>query len=396
MLKRDFTQLLQLPELKISKFYKTSKNSYQFELIKTSEFEVCPRCATKSQSIYDHVSIKAKDTPIRDKRIYLKIKKRRFYCKSCKKPFTEPVSGIKKGFRTTDRFRRHIMWCAENFANLFDVQKQLDISSWLVHKAYYEQLQLQIQRLQNPWATTIGIDEHSFRKNKKGGYRDFATIFVEYSHKRVREIVLGRSPSELLAEERLTSIPGRENVKNVIIDLSKSYRKLAKELFPKAKIIADRFHVIRLFNNILNNYRKLATGDVRKNPIRKLLLKKYQDLELYQRRAIDRWLELNPQVKEVYHFKEAMHRFYRIKGTTFARKVLIKITDRMALSKIPELKTLRETLHKWREEIVNFFENGLTNGRTEGFNRVGKLIQRNAYGFRNFENYRRRLIYKTS
>jgi transposase len=258
-----------------------------------------------------------------------------------------------------------------------------------VHKAYYEQLQLQIQRLQNPWATTIGIDEHFFRRNKKGGYRDFAT-------KRVREIVLVRSPSELLAEERLTSIPGRENVKNVIIDLSKSYRRLAQELFPNAKIIADRFHVIRLFNNILNNYRKLATGDVRKNPIRKLLLKKYRDLEPYQRRAIDRWLELNPQVKEVYHFKEAMHRFYRIKCTTFARKVLIKITDQMALSKIPELKTLRETLHKWREEIENFFENGLTNGRTEGFNHVGKFIQRNAYGFRNFENYRRRLIYKTS
>ena len=68
----------------------------------------------------------------------------------------------------------------------------------------------------------------------------------------------------------------------------------------------------------------------------------------------------------------------------------------MATSSIPEIKSLRQTIHKWREEILMFFENGLTNGRTEGFNRVAKLIQRNAYGFRNFENYRKRLIYKTS
>jgi transposase len=377
MPKKDFTYQLQLPELKISNLKQICKNYFQFELIKTSAFEVCPKCAKPSKTVYDHVWTKPRDTPIRDKRIYLNIKKRRFYCKSCRKPFTEPVQGIKKGYRTTDRFRRHIMWCADNFANLSDVKKQLDISSWLVHTAYYEQLERQVKKLQNPWGTTIGIDEHAFRRNKKRGYREFATIFVEYSHKRVREIVLGRSPAELLADDRLLKVPGRDNVKNVIIDLSKNYRKLARELFPKARIIADRFHVIRLFNNILNNYRKLATGDVRKNPIRKLLLKKYRDLEPYVRRTLDRWLEENPLVKEVYQFKESMHRFYNVKGKNFARKVLTKITDQMALSKIPEIKTLRRTLMEWSDAILMFFENGLTNGRTEGFNRVGKLIQRN-------------------
>lgn len=396
MPKKDFTLTLQLPELKIVSTHRVGKLETVFRVVKTSGYEVCPKCATPATTVYDHVYVRIKDTPIRDKRIVLNIKKRRFFCKPCKKPFTEPVNGIRKGFRTTDRFRRHIMWCADNFANLHDVEKQLDISSWLVHTAYYEQLEKQVKMLQNPWGTTIGIDEHAFRRNKKRGYRDFATIFVEYTHKRVREIVLGRSPAELLADDRLLSIPGRENVKNVIIDLSKNYRKLASELFPNARIIADRFHVIRLFNNILNNYRRLATGDVRKNPIRKLLLKKSSDLEPYVRRILARWLEENPLVKEVYYFKEWMHRFYRIKGMKHARSALIKMTDMMAKSSVPEIRSLRQTLHSWREEILQFFENGLTNGRTEGFNRVAKLIQRNAYGFRNFENYRKRLIYKTS
>jgi transposase len=133
----------------------------------------------------------------------------------------------------------------------------------------------------------------------------------------------------------------------------------------------------------------------RKNPIRKLLLKKSSDLDPHVRRAIERWLDENPKVREVFFFKEAMHRFYRIKGMKHARRVLTKLTDQMALSSIPEIKTLGKTIHQWRNEILQFFENGLTNGRTEGFNRVAKLIQRNAYGFRNFENYRRSLIYQT-
>lgn len=391
----EFTHSLQLPELKIISHRRTAKLDCEFELEKTSTFEVCPKCANRSWTIYDHVWVRIKDAPIRNRHIFLKIKKRRFLCKNCKKPFTEPVAGIKKGFRTTERFRRHIMWCSDNFSNLSQVQRQLDISSSLNHKAYYEQLSLQVKTIQNEWASTVGIDEHAFRRNKKYGHREFATMFVEYSHKRVRELALGRSPGELFSNEKLLAIPGRENVKNVIIDLSKTYHRFAKDFFPNAKIVADRFHVMRLFNNIVNIYRKNITGDLRKNPIRKLLLKRSSDLDPHVRRAIDRWLNEHPEMREIYYFKEAMHRLYRIKGMNQARKALIKLTDQMALSNIPEIKTLRKTLHQWRNEILQFFENGLTNGRTEGFNRVAKLIQRNAYGFRNFENYRLRLIYRT-
>ena len=59
----------------------------------------------------------------------------------------------------------------------------------------------------------------------------------------------------------------------------------------------------------------------------------------------------------------------------------------MALSKIKEIKTLRRTLMKWREEVLNYFENRITNARTEGFNNVAKLIQKRAYGVKSFEFY---------
>ncbi|MBK7844206.1 MAG: transposase [Bdellovibrionales bacterium] len=192
--------------------------------------------------------------------------------------------------------------------------------------------------------------------------------------------------------EQLKHIPGRENVKNVVLDLSDSYKSFVREFFPNSQMIADKFHVLRLLNPALNRYRKQVTGDKRTSPLRKLLLRNGKKLESYERRALYEWLNLHPQLKEIYHYKEALHGFYRIKGNRTAAKVLIRITDQMALSQIPEIKTLRRTLMKWRNEILNYFVNRITNARTEGFNNVAKLIQKRAYGVKSFKLYRLRYL----
>jgi transposase len=90
--------------------------------------------------------------------------------------------------------------------------------------------------------------------------------------------------------------------------------------------------------------------------------------------------------------KEALHGLYRIKGNRTAARILIRMTDQMALSQIPEIKTLRRTLMKWRNEILNYFVNRITNARTEGFNNVAKLIQKRAYGVKSFKLYRLRYL----
>jgi transposase len=97
-------------------------------------------------------------------------------------------------------------------------------------------------------------------------------------------------------------------------------------------------------------------------------------------------------MKELYVFKEALHRFYRMRGFEKASRALTKLTDQMASSALKEIKTLRKTLMKWRQEILAYFKTGLTNGRTEGYNRLAKLYQYKAFGYRSFKNYRLRLL----
>ena len=104
------------------------------------------------------------------------------------------------------------------------------------------------------------------------------------------------------------------------------------------------------------------------------------------------WLNLHPELNELYHFKESLHGLYRVKGARRAKAAFAAMTDRMAHSKLPEIKTLRKTLLKWQNEVLNYFRYRLTNARTEGFNNIAKLVQRRGFGYKNFENYRLRTL----
>jgi len=378
-----------LPELNLLTHYQSDKFRTHYKCTKESEFEVCPRCAVKSYSVHDRRWVNVQDQPIRGSGVYLRILKRRFRCPSCRKVFTEPILGVRKGFKTTERYRRGIRWACENFKDLKSVQRAFGCSAGLVYKTFYEQLALKLrERKNNPWPTRIGIDEHSWLRGRTG--RSFVSLVVDYDNKKIFEAVEGKTALGL--SENLSHIPGRERVKEVALDLCDPFKKFAREIFPNAKIVADHFHVVRLLNPALNKARTEITGDKRSHPGRKLLLMNGSRLEYFERRALHQWLDHHPKLKEIYFFKESIHRLYRIRGFNKAARALIRLTDQMALSNLDEIKTLRRTLMSWRNEILNYFINKTTNARTEGYNNLAKLLQKRAFGFRSFFNYRLRLL----
>jgi len=258
-----------------------------------------------------------------------------------------------------------------------------------MYKVLYERLELERRKRLYSWPKTVGIDEHSFGRSEYGRTR-FSTTLVDYNNKRLMEVVDGKAMSDL--RDGLNYIPGRENVKNAVMDMSPTFKSFSKLYFPNAKIIADKFHVIRLLHPAINKKRIAVTGDVRKNPIRKLLLKNGFDLSYVQRYAVTRWLEENPDIREIYQYKESVHRFYRTKGKNKAEQALTNLIAKMKTSTITEVKTTAMTLNLWKNEILNYFENRITNARTEGFNNKAKLVKRMAYGYKNFNNYRLRLL----
>lgn len=386
---RRLSRFVLLPELKLTAWKKSSIAHSVIQAKKVSDFEVCPKCATASSVIYDQRIVALKDAPVRGTSIVLRVKKRRFYCKTCRKPFTEPLKGVGKKKRSTQRYRREVLWACENFSDLARVRRAYRCSSGFIYKCLYEQLELRRRKNINyPWPTSIGIDEHFFSRKK--GYPEFATVITDNVNKRLREVAYGKIIGDL--ETQLAEIPGRENVREVALDLSDSYKTFARGFFPNADLVADKFHVLRLLTPAINKRRVAITGDKRFNPLRRLLLMSPHKMKYYERDALHKWLAQHPELDELYHFNQALHRFYRIKGESKAARILTRLTDAMSLSKLPEIKRLRKTLTRWRNEILNYFKTRLTNARTEGFNNVAKLVQKRAYGYRSFENYRLRLL----
>jgi transposase len=381
-----------LPELKLINRWQQDKFRSHYKCFKESEFEVCPKCASKSYSVHDRRWVKIKDAPIRGRGVGLHVLKRRFRCPGCKKVFTEPLNGVRKGYKTSERYRRGLKWACDNFKNLKRVQRAFTCSSWLCHKVFYERLDIKLRERRNDcWGRKLGIDEHTWKKRCAGKRRtEFASLLVDYDRKRVAEVVNGKTVESL--KEALDYIPGRERVEEVTLDMCDSFKKFVKEFFPNAQITADKFHVLRLTNPMINKARIEITSDKRTNPIRKLLLRNRKKLAYFEKSALDKWLEAYPKMREIYWHKESLYQLYRTKGFARASKALTNLTDKMALSILPEVAKLRKTLMKWRKEILHYFKSGLTNARTEGYNRLAKGEQYSSFGVRSFNNYRLRLL----
>lgn len=379
--------LVMLPEVKIT--HVGGDGLWLCE--KVSDLEVCPRCAQPSSVIYDHRWVRIRDEPLRAKAITLKILKRRFTCKTCRRPFTEPIPGVIPRRRTTQRFRAAITEACEKYTDLSRVRREFRVSSHFIYEAYYERLRLSLREREGaPWPSAIGIDEHSYGKNHATRRTQFVTTIVNHNKGRMLGAVIGKTQSEL--EVATAHIPGRENVRWATIDMCDPYRNYIRNFFPNAKIVADKFHVLRLLTPALIRKRKEITGTRADMRAKKLMLMSAHKLRYGERVALEQFLRRYPQMHELYLWKERLHSFYRIRGYGRAYEAYKRLMDDMSMSFLPEVQTLRRTLLKWKEEVLNYFSSRLTNARLEGFNCKASLLKRRAYGFRNPENYRVQLL----
>jgi transposase len=356
----------------------------------TSGLEVCPRCAAPSRSVYDRRWTRVRDAPLRSAEVRFVIRKRRFMCHPCKRPFTEPVAGVVKGHRTTERYCRAVVAACEDYVDLKTVRARFRCSGGFVYSALYRHLELKRRTRLYEWPERVGIDEHYFRRNKQLDVREFVTMVVDHSNGRLLEVAEGRRGIDV--ENAVAHIPGRENVRFVTLDLCDPYKRFATEHFPNAQMVADKFHVLRLPVPALMKHRKLAEEGRNSPYLRQLLLKPRRLVPHRWRQPLFDWLCRHPNLKAVYEAKEALHGFYRTRSRKQAALRLKGLCDALARSPLPELVTLRATLLRWRKEILAYWYCRLTNARTEGFNNKAKLVKRRAFGYVSFRHYRLRLL----
>lgn len=387
-----------MPERKIEfigKGFKVHSVSGHDPIIIKAEYVgpvACPDCNSKQLRTKDRIERLLRHESFGRRKSWIKLVVRKYQCKACGRYFRARMPGILPYKRSTEYFRREVCLNHRDGISQAQIRRNCRIGTATVERWFHDHLELKERMFSGRLCPEVlGIDEHFFSK-KKG----FVTTFCDLKKHRVFELAMGRTHDAL--EPFLLSLKGRERVKVVCIDLSSSYRAIVRKFFPNARIVSDRFHVIRtVLRHFLEGWKQLDPDGRRNRGLLSLMRRHADKLRPDQKRRLDLYLDAHPAIRELYYAKESLCKLLNIKHRTKkqSQPLIKRLLDwiwKLRYSGLPAMETLADTLDNWSAEIACMWRFTKNNGITEGFHTKMEVIQRRAYGFKNFENYRLRVI----
>ena len=381
---------LGLPQLKIL-WQKELEEHFEVTVIYGRERAICPQCDRVAIKEHDRRPQRKQDRRLRDKVVFLTLMKRRFRCSFCGKVFTEPDEVFGSRRRSSYRFREYLGQEALHQTVKRTALKE-KVGEGLVRRCITEEIgrRLEAKGVEET-PEFIGLDEFSVK-----GRRLFHTAICDLVGKEVMGIIEGQGQRRV--EEYLDSLPQPDKVRAVAMDMHEPFRQAVQMCLPQAKVVVDKFHLIRHINNALDKVRSRLQGGSIRDKRRDLFKSRYTLLKGGERLADWEKLKLNqlfyryPELKRAWVLKESFRAWYREADRSRAEEALGLLEERIAKDSLPEFKELLHTLSNWREEILNYFDYRITNGFVEGKNNRIKTIKRTAYGYRNMDNFRMRIL----
>ncbi|WHU47074.1 ISL3 family transposase [Gordonia sp. L191] len=380
----------------------------------------CPDCKITSDSVKGHAVTRPRDIRYGDDPILLRWNKTRYYCQNSgceRRSFTESLQQVPPRRRTTTRLRTQIgRSIGEAARSVIEVAAAAGVSWPTAHAAFVEHAEEVLADVEP--VRVLGIDET--RRGKPRWLRDkdgarfvrvdpWDTGFVDLSGDQgLLGQVEGRTSATVTDWLTAQTDEFRQQVTHVAIDPSAAYAAaVTAELLPNAQVVVDHFHLIKLANDMVTAVRRRVTFDAYGRRGRK------QDPEWANRHRLltareklapksfaKMWNSLidndpSGQIIIAYIAKEELRQLLSAArdnaDDTDIRDRLYRFYAWCADADIPEVTRLATTIETWWPAVLAFLHTGITNARTEGYNRLVKQVKRVACGFRNTENSRRRI-----
>ena len=250
--------------------------------------------------------------------------------------------------------------------------------------------------------THMSWDEYSFKKGK------MSFIAQDFDKLNIITVLEGRTQAVIRNHFLRYDRAVRCRVKIITMDMFSPYYDLAKQLFPCAKIVLDRFHIVqhlsramsRVRVQIMNQYHrksheykaikrywKLIQQDSRKLSEKRFYRPTFR-MHLTNKEILDKLLSYSEDLKHHYNLYQLLLFHFQNKE---ADKFFGLIKDNLKQVH-PLFQTVFKTFFKDKEKIVNALQFPYSNAKLEATNNLIKLIKRNAFGFRNFENFKKRIF----
>jgi transposase len=351
---------------------------------------VCPRCQTCCCRVQESRPRCLRDLPILERPVLLWLHLRRFECQECHHRPWETSKTFGTRVKWTERLYHQVR--AEFLGGCpgRELARRYGLSERTVFRWTFERSRGGRPR---QLGRAMGIDAYARRKG-----HHYNTSIVDLDKGRPIATGKGRRADDVIAWFQSRPQAELDRVEVVVLDMSKTYAAAIQELFGESVQVIDRFHVVKLaveaLDEVLRSVQKqLAPEDAKAlKKLRRRWLKSANQLDVDELIARYEWRRRFPQRREMIDWVQALRMWFERKYEKPAREALLQLIERASQSAQEPLKRMAGTLTRWFKPIVHYIRHRYSNGMTEGFNNKIKLIQRMAYGLRNEHNRRKRIM----
>ena len=351
----------------------------------------CPHCGAKRIWVHDHRIQKIKDTHFHGKKCLIYLKKTRYDCKSCGCRFERELDFIAKGHTMTNRLVFAIVAEFNELHSSSSIASRYNVSSNTILKIL-DCLYVSRNRL----SEVLCIDEF---KGDSGGFK-YQTSLLNGSKHSIIDILPNRDKDFLFNYFKKVPDKERQEVKFFVSDMSNTFKSVKNRFFKNSIHIVDRYHFIRQVSWALENVRKRIQKDI-SSKLRKyfkrsrsLITKPASKLTSEQAKEVSLMLDLSNDLKLAYRLKELFYQYVLSQPNKVrAAKSLREWIRRAEESNLKEFKACITAFNNWFDEICNSFDYPWSNGPLEGTHTKIKTLKRNCFGMKNFNLFRKRIMF---
>jgi transposase len=349
-----------------------------------AESECCTACGSSDVWGHGQVVRRFRAVPLGSRRMYLEARIPRLACQACGAVRQAAVAFAEPRRTYTKSFARYVLELSQ-YMTIKDVACHLGVSWDVVKEIQKKHLKRRFDRPRLKHVKQIAIDEISTGK----GHR-YVTIVLDLESGAVLHVGQGKGGDALRGFWRRLRASGAK-IEAVATDMSPAYIDAVTTHLPSARLVFDRFHVIKLYNEKLSNlrrdlYRQLTDTmqkDVLKG-VRWLLLKREENLDPSRREPerLQEALRLNEPLAIAYHLKDELNQIWEQEDEETAAALLMDWITYAESTGIRMLQKFAKTLRFHALGILAWYDYPISTGPLEGTNNKIKTMKRQAYGFR--------------
>lgn len=354
----------------------------------------CPVCRSQKVILRGTTRRRFKTFPVGFKVIYLELEVQRVGCLDCDSVRQVPLGFADPRFSYTHAFERYALELSKHMT-IQAVARHLSVSWDVIKDIQKRYLTKRFARPCLKHLQTIAIDEIAVRKG-----HIYLTVVMDMDSGAMVFVGNGKGADALEPFWKRVKRAGA-NIEAVAMDMSPAYISAVAEHLPKSAMVFDHFHVIKLFNDQLSTLRRNLyheAKDVLQKKILKgtrwLLLKNPENLDSGKKEKdrLEEALHLNQPLSCAYYLKEDLRQIRLQKNKAKADRVLTDWIKRAQASGIKMLMKFAKTLSAYRSGILAYYDYRISSGPLEGTNNKIKTMKRMAYGFRDMEFFKLKIM----